>query len=160
MANLELHNPEDTCGFTSAAEYNAVLGRIFGAGFDPLSEEEFQELQSSAICPTAKSAAEAGLVEVGVESTYTPTGRGPEPSGVSATAASAIPPVVRAPSVFPPVGDACPPGYECIAGVIPGNVQPVRIMFPRVDWRGAKIIAGAAGLVCMTLIGWLVRKGM
>jgi len=159
MANLELHNPEDTCSFASADEYNAFMAPLWGQSYEKLSDVEFAELRQGASCPLP------GQVEVGVEATYTPTGRGPEPGDPVARPdqpAASVAASTPRPAVYPEI--PCPPGYECIAGVLPRTISPqalpVSIMWPRMDLRGMKVIAGGLGLVCAAFLGYLIRKGM
>ena len=149
MANLELHNPEDTCSFVNAAEYNAYLGPVVGVAYEPLTEDEFQQLRSGASCPVPLMAAEMpepmGLVEVGTEAMSTPTGRGPEVSPAASVAGRTQPPAKAVPQPFQPGGLVPYPGWA----------TPI----PRADHQSLKVVLGAAGILATILFGWLVRRG-
>ena len=142
MANLELHNPEDTCSFVNSTEYNMFLGPVIGAMYEPLSEQEFQQLRAGASCAVSLVAAELPDVEAvgaGADTMSAPKARSPEPPPQVAAQAQVAGPQLP-PSVYP----------------YPGWVVP---LVPRVEVRGLKAIAGVAGIFCILILGWMAQKG-
>ena len=45
------HNPDDTCGFSSAEEYNAAFRKLYGDVFEDVSPETWDFLTANRVCP-------------------------------------------------------------------------------------------------------------
>lgn len=79
MADLSLHDPQDTCPFNSHIEYNKAMREVYGDQFDKVTADEFAELQSQAICPVHAPGALTG-VPIERELPETMTGLSPRPT--------------------------------------------------------------------------------
>lgn len=52
MADLSVHDPSDTCPFDNADEYNGAMLELYPGVYDPITEDEFQQLKQEAGCDT------------------------------------------------------------------------------------------------------------